>query len=223
MNSLHHRLLGLLAVGLLTAPVAQAVTFHPISSITSSTAATDFWSVNNLIQGPGIGFDANAPFRRSDPLGSNTEWVTAQNNPDYFGALPAPVLTIDLGADRLLSEISVWGYLDSNNNGASAFSLRFATAADGLGGFGTSITYTPSISGLLNDSYVRQSFALNPLTARYVEMTITDNFYDAANSGRGGDRVGLGEIAFQQVPEPGTLALLSLGLAALAASRWRKQ
>jgi PEP-CTERM motif len=211
-------------LALLTTSAAQGVAFYPISSITSSTAGTDFWSAGNLIQGPGVGFDANAPFSRSDPIGTGAEdWVTAQNNPDYFGVLPAPILTIDLGADRLLSEISVWGYLDSNNNGASAFSLRFATAADGLGGFGTSISYTPSISGLLNDSYVRQSFTLNPLTARYVEMTITDNFYDAANSTRGGDRVGLGEIAFQQVPEPTTLALLGLGLAGLAASRRRRQ
>ncbi len=223
MNSLRNRLLGLFAVGLLTASAAHAaVTFLPISSITSSTAATDFWPADNLIQGPGVGFDANAPYSRSDPIGTGAEdWVTAQNNPDYFaGAQAAPVLTIDLGADRLLTEISIWGYLEWTANGASAFSLRFATEADGPAGLGTSIAYNPNITGLLNESYPRQSFALTPVTGRYVEMTITDNFFDGVAPG--GDRVGLGEIGFQQVPEPGTLALLGVALTGLIFSR-RKQ
>ena len=223
MNSLRNRVLGLLAVGLLTASAAHAaVTFLPISSITSSTAATDFWPAGNLIQGPGVGFDANAPFSRSDPIGTGAEdWVTAQNGSDYFaGGQAAPVLTIDLGADQLLTEISIWGYLEWTANGASAFSLRFATEADGLAGFGTSIVYNPGITGLLNESYLRQSFALTPVTGRYVEMTITDNFYGGLTPG--GDRVGLGEIAFQQVPEPATIGLLGLGFAGLGFPR-RKQ
>ena len=40
---------------------AQAVDFHPISSVTASTNDTDLWPVSNLIQGPGVGYDAAAP------------------------------------------------------------------------------------------------------------------------------------------------------------------
>lgn len=209
--------------------IAAPVSYIPILGITSSTAATDFWSANNLIQGPGVGFDAQAPYSRPDPLADGQqEWATdrfgrtSYPDDDYFKYGPTPVLTLDLGEDRLLTEISIWGYLYWTANGASAFTLRFASDSDGANGFGTSIDYNPVIAGLLNESYSRQSFALAPVTARFVQMTITDNFFDPAFPDGGGDRVGLGEIAFQAVPVPGTLALLGLGLAFLAAVRNRR-
>lgn len=58
--------------------------------------------------------------------------------------------------------------------------------------------------------------------ARYVKMTITDNFYTFANRNSGGDRVGLSEIAFvNAVPEPGSLALVGAALLGILASRRR--
>ena len=39
---------------------ASAEEFYPISSVASSTA-NDLWPASNLIQGPGVGFDANEP------------------------------------------------------------------------------------------------------------------------------------------------------------------
>jgi hypothetical protein len=45
---------------------------------------------------------------------------------DYFAnGVADPVLIIDLGADRGLSEISTWGYANSNTNGGREFSLPF--------------------------------------------------------------------------------------------------
>ena len=64
--------LAVFAALLLIANTVQAVTFHSISSISSSTDADDFWKADNLIEGPGVGFDANEPH---DKLG--TSWVTA--------------------------------------------------------------------------------------------------------------------------------------------------
>ena len=88
-----------------------------------------------------------------------------------------PVLVFDLGSDVALSEISVWGYSTTNSNGASRFSLRFATAAEGTGNLGSSISINPTFHPVIGDA-ARQSFAFGQsVTARYIEFTCADNFY----------------------------------------------
>ena len=71
-----------------------------------------------------------------------------------------------------------------------------------------------------NDDTSRQSFNFDPVTARYVEFTALDNFFVAPGDGSagglpGGDRTGLGEVAFQVVPEPSSVVLLLIGSLAL--------
>lgn len=199
--------------------MAQAEDFHSISSIKSSTAGSDLWPASNLIQGPGVGFDAGGT---NDKLlgGPEGNWVTdapAGFPSDYIDKVGKPVLTLDLGANRSLGEISVWGYTASNANGVSAFSLKFATEAEGEAGFGTSISYAPMFSGLVNSDNARQSFLFaQSVTARYVQFTAEDNFFAGDGTGAGGltaggDRVGLGEIAFSTIPEASPMALASLG------------
>ena len=133
------------------------------------------------------------------------------------------MLTFDLGSDVTLSEISAWGYSSGNTNGVSEFSLRFATDAEGTGGFGTSVTFNPTYT-LTNDDTTRQS---NPFSetvvARYVEFTASDNFFMPPGDGSagelaGGDRVGLGEVAFA-IPEPGSLALMLFAMGGIAFRR----
>lgn len=182
----------------------SAADFHPISSISSSTSGSDLYLVNNLIQGPGSGFEATEP-HNSIGGGSTSTWVTNAPNGggDYFAnGVADPVLIIDLGADRGLSEISTWGYANSNTNGGREFSLRFATSTEGTGGFRNSITYSPSFqaafSATTRDS---NSFSQN-VTARYVELTFTDNWRNGQGGTPGGDRVGLGEIAFEDTVPP---------------------
>lgn len=210
-------ILGALAA---TAGLAQAATFYPISSVSSSTV--NFFDVNNLIEGPGVGYTADEPHTR---LGST--WVTDAPGgfpSDYVAVAGAPVITLDLGVDSLLSEISVWGYSSGNANGASEFSLRFATSAEGTGGFGSSIAYNPTFGGapgtpeaVPNDDVNRLSYPFSEnVTARYVELTITDNWFNDATGGTadppGGDRVGLGEVAFEVIPEPSAGLFGALGL-----------
>jgi hypothetical protein len=205
---------------------ALAQGFYPISSASSSTSATDLWPVSNLIQGPGVGFDANAPYDRLIG-GPNGAWVTdACGFPcDYIATTGTPVLTFDLGQDRALTEISAWGYASTNANGISQFSLKFASNADGPGGFGASIAYNPTFT-LTNNDTVRQANAFSQaVTARYVQLTATDNFFVAPGDGSGGetpggDRVGLGEVAFP-VPEPSCLSLLAVGCLMLIGRRRR--
>lgn len=186
----------------------NADSFHPIASISSNTAATDFYPANRLIAGPGAGFEVNPPHNSIGGAAAAAIWVTdACGFPcDYYLTKPTPILTIDLGNDQPLDEISFWGYSNQNSNGAKKASLRFATDLDGTSNFGTTITFSPALS-LLNDQTTRQSFSFGQtITARYIEVTLTDNHFIAPGDGSmgelpGGDRVGLGEIAFS-VPVP---------------------
>jgi len=192
-----------MAVFLFASVAVPAANFYSIASITGSTTADpgDYWSLDNLIQGAGSGFSANAPHNSLGAGSSSYSWTTGQPNGshgDYYAnGQPFPVLVIDLGADRSLSEISTWGYNENNANGAKDFTLRFATAADGTNGFGTSITLNPSFEAAFATGPRDSHPFTNVVTARYVEMTITDNWRGFQGSTGGGDRVGLGEIAFE--------------------------
>jgi hypothetical protein len=212
-----------LALFLLPAP-ASAVSFYAIDSVWSSTVS-DYWPASNLIQGVGISFDAAEP-HDSLVSGAAGSWVTDAPlgfPSDYFEHLANPVLMFDLGADVALTEISVWGYDYTNANGVSLFGLRFATDAEGPGGFGTSIAFSPTYA-LLNHVVNRQSHEFAQIvSARYVEFTALDNFFvppgDGSTGGLpGGDRVGLTEVAFA-VPEPASFLLVGAGLLVLARRR----
>lgn len=182
--------------------------FHRIDSITSSTAADDLYPASNLIQGPDVGFSSEEPFRKLLG-GEEGNWVTAAPGgfpADYIDVAGAPVLILDLGADVSLAEISVWGYASTNANGVSEFSLRFASDAEGIEGFGQSLTYNPAFNPTNVDHDARQSFLFEEtVVARYVEFTAADNFFMEPGDGSngetpGGDRIGLGEIAFEIEP-----------------------
>ena len=184
--------------------------FYPITSITSSTEADDLFPASNLILGPGVGFNAEGPFEKL-VTGADGNWVTAAPAgfpADYIEVAGTPVFTLDLGADVSLGEVSVWGYSSDNANGVSEFALRFATSAEGPAGFGSSVAYNPSFAPTNEDDTARQSFSFEQtVSARYVEFTALDNFFEAPGDGSngktpGGDRAGLGEIAFQVTAAP---------------------
>ena len=202
------------------ASLASAATFHTPVSITATNSVA-YFAVANLHQGPSVGYSASAPHDGAIP-GALT-WVTDAPGgfpSDYIAQVGMPILVIDLGSDLFLTEISTWGYTTSNANGASAFNLRFATGAEGTGGFGSSIPNQGGFTAAFSD-VTRDSHTLTPLTARFVEMTITDNYYSGGGLGppAGGDRVGLGEIAFEAIPEPSTALLGGVALLGLLRRR----
>ena len=195
------RTLALLSSVLLALPnAAKSADFHPISSVTTSTSG-DLYPVANLIQGPGSGYAASVPHNQIGGGATHT-WVTYPPAADWYSVEPAPVLIFDLGTNRALSEISTWGYADTNTNGAKDFTLRFATAAEGSGGFGTSITYNPSFEAAFPTTERDSHSFSQTVNARYVEMTITDNWRGFQGGTPGGDRVGLGEVAFEDSVPP---------------------
>lgn len=178
------------------------VTFNPIAAVQTNTV--DFFISPNLISGIGIGFESAFP-HTSIGVGGAATWVTDAPNGgagDYFANDQAnPVIIFDLGANVALGEINTWGYANGNSNGAKDYTLRFATeaegGAEGLGdeAFGNSITFQPSFEAAFSADDRDVEVFEEPVFARYVEMTITDNWRDFAPVA-GGDRVGLGEVAF---------------------------
>lgn len=198
---------------------AHAATFYTIAGVTTANVNSNFYPASNMIQGSGVGFDAAAPHNQlgTDVQSPTFTWVTDNRNAanDYYNVGGTiPILTFDLGSDVLLSEISTWGYADGNTNGAKDFSLRFATSAEGTGGFGTSITYNPAFETTFATAPRDSNVFSQNVTARYVQMTITDNWRGFQGPIAGGDRVGLGEVAFATIPEPSTalLGCAALGL-----------
>lgn len=198
-----------LLVFALGSSLSFGATFYPIIGVTSDTSATDFFPADWLIEGPGVGFDAAEPHDRT----GNRTWVTNAPNGgvgDYFGPTPTPSprLVFDLGSSVTLNEISIWGYADTNGNGLISADLRFSDTPTFSG--------TPfSISGITQPATPRQSFSFPEVNARYVELIPTDNLFGIAPPG--GDRVGMGEVAFAQpVPEPSSALLALVGIVGLA-------
>jgi hypothetical protein len=184
-------------------PISFTTGAAPFYNSTSSLIqSSQFYAAVNLGQGEGVGFDSSAPYNQLGAVNATYSWVTDGSGADYFSVPigPTPILLFDLGSDVLLSEISTWAYAGGNR--ARDFTLRFATDAEGTGNFGNSITYAPSF--VAGPDYAPRSshdFSGNVM-ARYVEMTITDNYRDFPGGGTGGDRVGLGEVAFEQIAQP---------------------
>ncbi|MFT6864515.1 MAG: hypothetical protein ACJAVK_003082 [Akkermansiaceae bacterium] len=177
--------------------------FYAISAVQTDTV--NFYSELNLIAGIGAGFASASP-HNSIGGGGDATWVTDAPNGgagDYYDNDQAnPVIIFDLGANVALGEISTWGYSAGNTNGAKDYTLRFATEAEGgnpdLGdeNFGNSITYQPTFEAAFDPVIRDTEIFEQAVVARYLEMTITDNWRDLQGALPGGDRVGLGEVAF---------------------------
>ena len=172
--------------------------------------------------------------------GYTESFVTIDSTADYFasgiGATSPPSVVFDLGADTVLSNIVLWQYQNDGGgvanvgNHTRTLDLRFNTASQGSGTFSGSastITMLPVVDGDgvgngndLNNITSAQTFSLSG-TARYVQLTITDNFRGFQGILNGGARAGLGEVRFfgEAIPEPGSAGLLLLAGAGLLRRR----
>jgi hypothetical protein len=160
---------------------------------------------------------------------SSTRWVTVGPGSDYFVSGKTPVLVLDLGGAYNLTAFEFWNY-NAAGNGVKTFSLEFS--ADGST-WTTASSYTtaePKASTVNGANIFEQDFSLgSAVTAQYVRITITDNWYGGTCQDGivavGGDRTGFNEIDFvgTAVPEPSAMMLFGFGVVALLAYAWRKR
>ncbi len=137
-----------------------------------------------------------------------SSWVTNSSG-NYLGTNPAPVFVWDLGRNTNLANIVLWQYgndgggVDFDGNSLRTFTLSFSQDATGPVFTGPAQTFTMNrvwnvIAATGANS--AQSFPLNGVVARYVQMTLTTNYFGQPGVLRGGDRVGLGELRFDGTP-----------------------
>ena len=180
----------------------QAADFRPITAFDHNMVSANPGGDSNLAGGPGVGFNAAEPHSKT---GGANNWYT-----DAPGGFPSDYISVhagpeyvwfDMGSDVPLNEISYWGYSTGNANGMRDFNLSFASDAEGgaagLGdeSYGTTITLNPSFTALQEDT-LRQSFGFTQVDARYVRVEATSTYFGQPGAGAGGDRLGIGEIAF---------------------------
>lgn len=236
MSRFNHRL-PILAVSIvalcLAAAASRADVISPVS-VSQQQGLVDSVNYNpiRLINGSGL---IAGPHPQSHLLGTPHAWATNGSSPDYFVNGPQPILLFDLGEDHFINGVFLWnmnnGSANSTRNGVRLFDLGFATEAEGPAGIGSTIA---GVSNLLAaqaadsdpNPIARQDISLGgTVIARYVRMTITDNYFGLGHGTTGGDRVGMAEIAFSAtpVPEPASASLSFVGgIAVLLFSRFRR-
>ena len=194
--------------------VGQIVVPTLVASQNLSTDAAIGASEGHLTDGSGLSSpvpsgatlaSASTVTHAFGPTGEQQSWTTTSVLPalDYYSVAAVPVFVWDLGQDYAVKDIILWQYgnhgggLNRDGNAARTFSLRFNTAAEA-----TSFSGPAEFSGTMMRVWTTggtnsaQTFTFPAVTARFVELTITDNYFAAPGVISGGDRVGFGEIRF---------------------------
>jgi MYXO-CTERM domain-containing protein len=150
-------------------------------------------------------------------------WVTNDHsNSDYFAAVSTnPTIVFDLGADYEISDLVIWQYQNSGNspattgNAAYTIGVRYNTETDGTDFSSTPVAETLTVKNVpydLGGTNSAQRFGVaGAPTARYIQFEVTDNYRGIGSVTGGGDRVGLGEVRVNVVPEVTSVSLLGLG------------
>ncbi len=237
---------------LLVGSAFGATAIKPVS--VSLTGASTLFPVDQIINGSGL----SAPLNTGDELSAGVthtwgvatgsdNWVSTDPGgfpSDWFAASGTiPTFVFDLGSDQALNAAHFWNYGGGSGvagtiqgNAAKTVEIRYNTAGQGTAAFAG-----PVINGTLahGPTFGSATGSVLPqldvpfgstVTARYIEVRLTDNWYVTPGDGsgvteggvpaRGGDRVGLGEVRFS-LSAPVVPAYVETVLAQSPLAYWR--
>lgn len=126
----------------------------------------------------------------------------------------AGTITLDLNGDFDLSSFLLWNDVNVTGEGIKDFSLEFYDSSDALIPVSFSATYQAPQGQLAVAEYVFDEVVEG--------VSRVDLVIDSANVGPHYTRIEIREVSFMAVPEPGTFALLSLGLVSIAFRQRRR-
>lgn len=222
------------------APVGlvSAATIITPNEPTSNVAANANSTLVGLVNGVGLsstvttGMDTAAALAvthaTAGPIADSYVTPGTGGGTDYFATGTVPVLTFTLGGTfNDINSIVVWNYAQESGPGVPArnstrtFTLEFFSDAAATVSLGTAtgLTLSQSVGGA--PQVAQQVFFAGGADfdgVQAIKMTLTDNYF-GTGAGAGGDRVGLAEVRFSQVPEPSIALLGGLGLLGLLRRR----
>lgn len=216
---LQHTVLTALTLTLIPA-VSHATIVTPIG-VTATTSGLSNRGIEKTIDGSGLSGIGDILTQTHVNAGISGDDGYYLSNLLAGGSDPAAaeIIEFDLGGAATVAAIHVWQYdrsnTDWNGRGISTFDLAFST--DG------GATFSTVLSGFSLTEEPANGVAEPVQSLTFASQSgVTDiriqniNIFDATQ-----DRIGLSEVRFDTVPEPGSLALLGLG-GLLVASRRRR-